>query len=69
MPTTLHLLILEDSLYDAELEVATLEEAGYLCRWERVETQTEFLAHLDVPDYVSRSNRARPYRLTGSSRR
>jgi PAS domain S-box-containing protein len=47
----LRLLILEDNPYDADLEVAMLEKAGYVCQWERVETRTEFLAHLDTPDY------------------
>jgi two-component system cell cycle sensor histidine kinase/response regulator CckA len=51
MSTALRLLILEDDAYDAEIEVATLEEAGYDCQWERVETQAEFLARLDAPDY------------------
>ncbi len=51
MSTALCLLILEDDPYDAELEVATLEEAGYVCRWQRVETRAEFLACLDAPDY------------------
>lgn len=51
MATALRLLILEDDAFDAELEVATLGEAGYVCRWERVETRAEFLACLDAPDY------------------
>ena len=51
MSTVLRLLILEDDPYDAELEIATLEEAGFTCQWERVETQAEFLASLDTPDY------------------
>jgi two-component system cell cycle sensor histidine kinase/response regulator CckA len=51
MSNALRLLILEDEPLDAELEVATLEEAGYACQWERVETQAEFLACLDTPNY------------------
>ncbi|MDY6876274.1 MAG: response regulator [Chloroflexota bacterium] len=51
MSTTLRLLILEDDPYDAKLEIATLEETGYACQWERVETRAEFLARLDTPDY------------------
>jgi two-component system cell cycle sensor histidine kinase/response regulator CckA len=51
MATALRLLILEDDVFDAELEIATLEDAGYVCRWERVETRAEFLACLDAPDY------------------
>ncbi len=51
MPTKLKLLILEDSPYDAEIEIEILEEMGYTCHWKRVETRAEFLAHLDAPDY------------------
>lgn len=49
--STVRLLILEDDPYDAELEIAALGEAGYVCQWERVETQAEFLARLNAPDY------------------
>ena len=31
MATRLRLLIIEDNPYDAELEMATLETAGYTC--------------------------------------
>ncbi len=51
MPVPLHLLILEDNPFDAELEIATLEEAGYHCQWKRVETRQDFLACLDDPQY------------------
>ncbi|MEE8390126.1 MAG: PAS domain-containing protein [Anaerolineae bacterium] len=53
MSTVLCLLIVEDNPYDAELQVATLEEAGYVCQWERVETRAEFLTRLAprVPGY------------------
>ena len=51
MSPVLRLLILEDDPLDTELEVATLEEAGYTCLWHRVETQAEFLACLQAPDY------------------
>ncbi|MBN1979340.1 MAG: PAS domain S-box protein [Anaerolineae bacterium] len=51
MPATLRLLILEDEPLDAELAVAALEEAGYTCQLERVDTRGEFLACLDTPDY------------------
>jgi two-component system cell cycle sensor histidine kinase/response regulator CckA len=51
MPTALRLLVLEDDPFDVELEVATLEKAGYVCQWERVETRVEFLACLDAPNY------------------
>jgi PAS domain S-box-containing protein len=53
MSTTLRLLILEDDPRDAELMVAALEGAGHVCRWDRVETQADFLARLapQPPDY------------------
>jgi PAS domain S-box-containing protein len=47
MPAALHLLILEDEPLDAELIIVTLEDAGFSCQWERVETQEAFLEHLD----------------------
>ena len=47
----LKLLLLEDEPFDAELNIATLESAGYHCIWERVETRKEFLAALKTPDY------------------
>ncbi len=43
--------MLEDSPEDAKLEVATLEEAGFSCDFERVETRDEFIAHLDNSRY------------------
>lgn len=42
----LHLLILEDNALDAKLEVSELEEAGYVCHWERVQTREAFCARL-----------------------
>ncbi len=48
-PSGLRLLIIEDSLRDAELEVATLEGAGYTCEWQRVDTRAAFLRRLDAP--------------------
>lgn len=47
----LNLLILEDEPHDAELVINTLEEAGYICRWDRVETREEFTACLDTGEY------------------
>lgn len=44
--TALHVLILEDNSLDAELDVAQLEEAGYACHWERVQTREDFVPHL-----------------------
>lgn len=51
MTNELRLLILEDTPHDAELDIAVLEDAGYLCRWNRVETRESFLEHLDRPDF------------------
>lgn len=51
MPQDLKLLLLEDELFDAELNIASLEAEGYRCTWERVETRHDFLAALKTPDY------------------
>ena len=51
MATRLRLLVIEDNPYDAELEVATLEAAGYACEWQRVETRDAFLTHLHSAEY------------------
>jgi PAS domain S-box-containing protein len=42
----LRLLILEDDPIDAELVIATLEQAGYACDWERATNESAFHAHL-----------------------
>jgi PAS domain S-box-containing protein len=47
----LTVLVLEDVPADAELEIAELEHAGFSCRWTRVETREEFLAHVESPDF------------------
>lgn len=46
MPTPLHVLILEDQPDDAKLIVDTLHEAGFAPAWQRVETESDYLAHL-----------------------
>lgn len=51
MGDELRLLILEDTPHDAELIIAVLEDAGYVCRWDRVETREDFLKRLDRPDF------------------
>jgi two-component system cell cycle sensor histidine kinase/response regulator CckA len=51
MADELRLLILEDTAQDAELSIAVLEDAGYLCRWDRVDTPEDFLKRLDRPDF------------------
>jgi len=50
-PSALRLLIVEDSPRDAELEVATLEAAGYACEWQRVDTRDAFFQQITAPDY------------------
>lgn len=47
MSEILRVLILEDSPDDAELLVNRLRQAGYALRWNRVETESDYLAHLD----------------------
>ncbi|MBT7783086.1 MAG: PAS domain S-box protein, partial [Anaerolineae bacterium] len=47
----LKLLLLEDDLLDAELNIAALEAEGYKCEWERVQTKEEFIAALKTPSY------------------
>jgi signal transduction histidine kinase len=47
----LRILIVEDSAADTELEVEKLRDAGYACRWDRVEAQADFLTHLEQTAY------------------
>lgn len=47
----LSILILEDSELDADLEISTLREAGYVCRCERVQTRQEFVSRVTSTDY------------------
>lgn len=47
MTKALRILFLEDAPEDAELAIATLEEAGYSCEWERIESREDFLDRLD----------------------
>jgi PAS domain S-box-containing protein len=49
MDVPLNLLIVEDSLDDAELLVHELRRAGYAPRWQRVDTEADFLIHLKSP--------------------
>jgi DNA-binding NtrC family response regulator len=46
MKSTLHILHLEDDLYDAALVQATLREGGILCSITRLETHPSFVAAL-----------------------
>ena len=47
MPNNLHILILEDNPADAELILYELRRAGFSFDWQRVDTQSDYLAHLD----------------------
>jgi diguanylate cyclase (GGDEF)-like protein len=53
MPTSLNLLLLEDSLNDAELILAVLQEAGFELASRRVDSQAAYLRELDQPpDFI-----------------
>jgi signal transduction histidine kinase len=47
----LNLLMLEDEPLDAELTIKALEEAGFDCCWDRVDTQEDFISRLDTGKY------------------
>jgi two-component system cell cycle sensor histidine kinase/response regulator CckA len=51
MPAELRILILEDDSLDAELAIATLDQAGFVCRWDCVDTREAFLRQLDEQSY------------------
>src|SRR5215470_15126556 len=46
MPIPLHILILEDHASDAELMLYELRRVGFEPRWQQVETESDYLAHL-----------------------
>src|SRR5256886_16431791 len=49
----LRVLVVEDRPADAELMVAELRRAGYAFDWHRVDTERDFLAHLNpLPDII-----------------
>ncbi len=48
MAIPLHLLILEDQQDDAKLMVHKLRQAGFELTWQQVETEQDYLAHLDL---------------------
>ena len=47
MQTPLKVLILEDHVDDAELMLHELRRAGFDPQWQRVETEADYVAHLD----------------------
>jgi two-component system, cell cycle sensor histidine kinase and response regulator CckA len=51
MPGILNILMLEDNPLDTELAIKTLEKAGFVCRWDRVETREELISCLDAGKY------------------
>ena len=53
MPTNLNLLLLEDSLNDAELILDVLREAGFEPASRRVDSKADYLRELDQPtDFI-----------------
>ncbi len=53
IPTPLQVLIVDDRQADAELMLRELRQAGFDPRWHRVETENEFLTHLEYrPDVI-----------------
>jgi PAS domain S-box-containing protein len=53
MTRPLRILILEDSPIDTELNIRELQKSGFVFSWDRVETETEFLAALkNKPDVI-----------------
>jgi PAS domain S-box-containing protein len=53
MSISIQVLILEDRAEDAELMLHELGRAGFEPTWQRVETETDYLAHLDpAPDLI-----------------
>lgn len=60
MGVPLNLLIVEDSPDDAELLVRELHQGGFDVRWERVETEPDFLARLESPPELIISDYSMP---------
>src|SRR5438045_111264 len=46
MPIPLQILLVEDRASDADLMLDELQVAGFTPEWERVETESDYLAHL-----------------------
>ncbi|NNG02056.1 MAG: response regulator [Desulfobacteraceae bacterium] len=47
----LNILIVEDNILDAELEVGELKNAGFDCHWDCVETPSDFIGNLNKQKY------------------
>ena len=60
MGVPLNLLIVEDSPDDAELLVHELRRGGFDVQWQRVETESDFLARLEHPPDLIVSDYAMP---------
>src|SRR6266566_293251 len=58
--TSLHVLILEDSLADVELLLYELRRAGFAPRWQHVATEPDFLARLAPPPDIILADYALP---------
>lgn len=51
MPKTIHVLIVEDSKYCADLNVRELTRGGFDVQWQRVETEAAMHANLREKDW------------------
>jgi CheY-like chemotaxis protein len=56
----LHALIVEDSPTDAELMVHELRRSGFDLVWQRVDTETAYLAHLEKQPEIILADYALP---------
>lgn len=45
MDNVLRVLVLEDEPNDAFLEIAELENAGFICQWDRVDNRESYVEH------------------------
>ncbi len=51
MPIPLKLLLVEDDLLDAELNIVNLEAEGFACEWQRVQTEKDLRALLKAEKF------------------
>ena len=53
MSKPIRVLVVEDSVTDAEINIRELQRAGFDPQWKRVETEADFLAEIDTsPDLI-----------------